>query len=763
MRLHFAFSLMLVVFGCVACLGASAQAPVVLFPQGGAAKAGPLENDVAVMRNRAVSVDLDALGAAKAAGTGIVLDLFEDVSLEGVLEERLDRGPGSFTWRGRFAPHPTSRFVLTVEEGILAGMVLHPKAGLFSVGTYARAGQVVKEIDPDYYPRCAADGFSGNRGMKGRKAPRVIPSTAAKADPAVMDVLVVYTPATLAYAGSVPSVRGLAQLAIDLTNTAYGDSNIDAEVRMVGLEEVSYAENGDMSIDLALLTGKDDSFMDEVHTLRNQLGADLVSLLVDSGDSCGIAWIMNTQSQAFNTHGFSVTRHQCIANHTFGHELGHNLGCAHDRDNTSSGGLFSYSYGWRFNGTDSTLYRTVMSYSPGLRITHFSNPDVSFIGTPTGVAVGAPLEANNALTIEATSVTAADFRPTGGGTEGEGEGGEGEGGEEVPEGMFCGGLHSLYTSELLATIVPPEYQPLFDLLDPEIADLNGGYTLDPLAVFPNGMLDCAYELGVIERVLEDTFYDASATGGVTHVQAQAAFDANIAQIEADVGPAYIGLIRSVAPNAVEMLAAYMTLGDENSAGAVIAIFTVASEIVSNPNPDINDFVRLPEFFSADGDADGDGATNREEYEAYASYGASTYVAFALDVNIFPGTEGEGEFGCFECAVTAGTLYTVGDDLCLAAPDPVAEDSTFQWVKTGADLTQRVGEVACRTLFVPQLTLDDSGEYICYYDDGSKAPAVHTVDIVVNEGVPISGFAGLVCLAAVFGMGGAVIARKKARR
>ena len=46
-----------------------------------------------------------------------------------------------------------------------------------------------------------------------------------------------------------------------------------------------------------------------------------------------------------------------------GHEIGHNMGCAHDRNN-AGGSTFSYAYGHRWNGNNGTLYRSTMAYSP---------------------------------------------------------------------------------------------------------------------------------------------------------------------------------------------------------------------------------------------------------------------------------------------------------------------------------------------------------------------------------------------------------------
>ncbi len=70
----------------------------------------------------------------------------------------------------------------------------------------------------------------------------------------------------------------------------------------------------------------------------------------------------------------------CLSNQSLAHELGHNQGDNHNReDSVGYVGAYDYSYGYRLCQTGG--FRTVMSYSctGGTRVSYFSNPNVQLI------------------------------------------------------------------------------------------------------------------------------------------------------------------------------------------------------------------------------------------------------------------------------------------------------------------------------------------------------------------------------------------------
>jgi hypothetical protein len=363
-----------------------------------------------VVRSRTVSADLDLLAAAD-AGTRLMLNVFDDVNVVAAIDRTHWTNGSCVSVNGCLEGQPDSLVTFVVNEDEMTGIVRAPGLGTYRVRTTGGGLAEVAELDGAAFPVCADDGGMGVVGGGGGWADPG-PDGPAEPDPCdagnQIDVLIVYTSQARTGAGGVAAIEAEAQLAVDMANAAYANSGITPRLRLVHLAETSYNESGTYFDHLNRLTFVD-GFMDEVHTLRDDYGADVVSLFVADAQYCGLAWVMTNPSASFQSHAFSVTTWFCAAgNLSFAHEVGHNMGSCHDHDNCS-GGAFSYSWGHRFNGLSTQQFRTVMAYSPGTRIPYFSNPDVLYDGTATGVASG-PTAADNARSIDDTAPTMANFR-----------------------------------------------------------------------------------------------------------------------------------------------------------------------------------------------------------------------------------------------------------------------------------------------------------------------------------------------------------------
>ncbi len=226
-------------------------------------------------------------------------------------------------------------------------------------------------------------------------------------DGTVFDVLVLYTKG---FAEMYPGDELYAQISYlaGVANTCYGNSAVNLNARVVELQEVDYTDDGKLADALNDLTFGKGIFSD-IPALRNQSGADLVTLLRvfnNTNDVCGLAWQMASLSSSFERYAYSVVQVGRISfgggfkfctDQTLAHEMGHNMGCAHE---DGSGAVFNHSKGHVFSP-----YMSVMAISGGTRISHFSNPDVSYLGLVTGTN-----GADNARSITKVKLTVSQFR-----------------------------------------------------------------------------------------------------------------------------------------------------------------------------------------------------------------------------------------------------------------------------------------------------------------------------------------------------------------
>ena len=369
------------------------------------------EPNAAVTRQRIVRVDTGFLDPRSASTPpALALELFDGnvVALDRVRIE--SRAPGNYTWYGKVRGHPRNDVVLTVVDGYLAGSITahDPDARAFAKYALASApdGTVwLRQIDTAAFP---PDHPPGSERREAPPEPRSQGADAPVADSgAQIDVMVVYTNDVVIGAGG--AIGAQIQQAIDEANLAYANSNIMPRLRLVHIAQLNYNEFGDQGVDLDRLTNTSDGFMDNVHTLRDTYGADIVNLFVESGGACGIGWLNSTPATAFSV----VNRPCAITNLSFAHELGHNFGARHDPFVDSANSPYPYGHGYT-NPTPPFGWRTVMAYDNACvavgasctRVAQFSNPDVSYAGAPTGTAA----THDNARVHDERAVTVANFR-----------------------------------------------------------------------------------------------------------------------------------------------------------------------------------------------------------------------------------------------------------------------------------------------------------------------------------------------------------------
>ena len=378
------------------------------------------------MRSRSVAVDFGRLGGSggmenedrSAADEAIILNLFDNVTYNARLIRTEPLDNGGFAWIGEVPEKPLSQVTFIIRDGRATGSIRLPFEQ-YEIVPEGAERHLISEINPLALMEDAGDGIPAPP-----EPARDLDQTEAAFDDdgSIIDVMVVYGPNARAAAGGTAGINDLIDLGFSETNTSYENSGVNFRIRNVHTYEVNYTSTGNSNTDLNNLTGTSDGFMDEIHALRDQYGADLVSLWLEDG-GCGIGWVNSSPSYAF-----SISRRNCATgNLTFGHEIGHNLGARHDwyvdqerNAPTYNKGVVNPPAGWR----------TVMGYNNHCsaqnifctRMTHYSNPNVSISGAPSGFAEGTgincttgninnpPCDADNVRVFNNRASAVANFR-----------------------------------------------------------------------------------------------------------------------------------------------------------------------------------------------------------------------------------------------------------------------------------------------------------------------------------------------------------------
>ena len=379
-------------------------------------------------------------------------------------DRHVEHGSGDWTWVGHAPGHPEQQTILTFGPHAAFGSIAQPD-GLPLRLTVRNGVSWVVETDPrkvasirnaattpsrpDFHVPPKIHGLAPGADATGAGMPMAsAPSMAqaAAATTTTVDLVLGYTAAFASDNGGASGAMTRLNFLVDVANTAYTNSGISAKVRLVKALQVNYTDASSNEDTLEKLTGYDsgsntqttpDPAFNALRAAREQYGADLVSMVRSyrdpENDGCGIAWLIGGGQSGVATSdsyfGYSVVSdgtdqgtdgktYYCL-DETLAHEMGHNMGAAHDAD-TSKGddgtldadeyGAYPYSFGYKTTSSTGNFY-TVMAYGDtGQHLYRiFSDPRSTFCG---GRACGNANNADNARTLSQTIPTIAKFRAT---------------------------------------------------------------------------------------------------------------------------------------------------------------------------------------------------------------------------------------------------------------------------------------------------------------------------------------------------------------
>lgn len=385
-------------------------------------RATQTEEEAGTLRQTVLDAGAASTGSL-AVGDVLRLSVYDDVTLSLTLVAREEAPLARASFQAEVSGANWRDAVVTETDAGLLVTATDPASGLVYAVVSSDDRVTVREIDPHALP--VVDG--GVRVPELDAVRDGVPTkrSAASTDQAstVVDMLVAYDRPAAAWAkANGGGVTNLAQQCVARMNGALANNGLDAafRFRLVGVMAVDADGDGNLNDTLDKVTQKTGAWA-AVSAMRDAVGADVVSTMVDTGSAygtTGLGWSL-TQTTAsgmrnFSEHAYNVLSVRAAAqSHVMAHETGHNMGAGHADAQTSSPGpqSFIYSRGFYFTGTDKRAYHTVMAYNnDGYGNSYdpaplFSDPDNAWAGVPAGDATH-----DNAQVLARTYAVVAQFR-----------------------------------------------------------------------------------------------------------------------------------------------------------------------------------------------------------------------------------------------------------------------------------------------------------------------------------------------------------------
>jgi len=294
-------------------------------------------------------------------GETIVFELLNDEQELGTITKITNLKADSFVW---FGTVPSGTFYLSYYAGSMLFNIYYPSRGVqmelrpihAASGEYSLREVQMTDYDkePDHDTHSALEEVSAQLSKVAQDKSLLTVDTNN-----IIDVMVLVTPNAYAkLGGDDNSMNAFIDLCVEMSNDAYSNTNIDLRMRLVRgaqLADSSYVE-ADFSTELDRLRDQTDGYMDTDTAVRASVGADAVVLVVDDTQYCGLGYLTSVSSTAFSL--ISTNCPQSLV-----HEVGHNVGCHHDRLTVGTTDTSTYNYGYCWDTGSSSCTRSVMAYS----------------------------------------------------------------------------------------------------------------------------------------------------------------------------------------------------------------------------------------------------------------------------------------------------------------------------------------------------------------------------------------------------------------
>lgn len=363
---------------------------------------------------------------ALSVGDVLTFLLFKDTEIRVTLSERMESPLGGEAFIGTVSGYDgvKNAVVLKTADGLTVDVQDFAHGRVYTIVSDS-SGVTVKEIDPSRDVVTPTEPVDPGipPGQTGSSLLSASPRLLSDQPTTLVDVLVAYdTPAAAWARQNGNGITNFATMAVQKMNTVLGNCGFAStfRYRLVGVITVNATGGTDLDGVLSATRNGTGSWA-PVKAMRDEVGADIVTTLIDTGSASGTTGLgyslQSTPLSSFSESPYNVCAIRAVANgHTMTHEVGHNIGAGHatavNPSQISPGPqLYEYSAGYYFTGSDNVAYHTIMAYNFDGYGNHyspapfFSSPNFTYQGTAVGDATH-----DNVSTIQQTYSAASQWR-----------------------------------------------------------------------------------------------------------------------------------------------------------------------------------------------------------------------------------------------------------------------------------------------------------------------------------------------------------------
>jgi len=370
-------------------------------------------------------------------GDMIKLDLFDDRVYSAIVDRVVKNINGTFTVRARVNGHPMGYLLISTTCDSSLGLIHIPEITekYLIIDDPGLNRHYLLELDagkmdePEGGPSLTAPSPPPEELESDLINKQIETAELGPLDHAIIDIMIVYTPAALSSAGNLEIIQNRIAQSMEIAQLTLDNSAVYISLNLIHSAQVDYVESGSSEMDLRRLAYRKGNYydpvgyMDEALDWRDTYGADLVSLFALVNDVSGRGFLLQDK-HGDPINGFNLNSIIWAGiGYTFIHEIGHNMGLHHHWEQNTSPGPTQWfnwpenkwSAGWRWVEADEKRYCSIMTYGGGVyytdgqnhsRVPLISNPGINHNGTPSGH----PEHGDNARTLREIKQIIAAYR-----------------------------------------------------------------------------------------------------------------------------------------------------------------------------------------------------------------------------------------------------------------------------------------------------------------------------------------------------------------